>query len=197
MFTGIVEAMGRLHKTVTEQDVQRYQIQTSPDFTGEIKPGDSISVNGVCLTAYAIQEQSFMVDVSQETQRCATFGGLLRNNQVNLERAVTPATRLGGHFVNGHVDAVGTLNERIDNENESILWIRAPSDLTKYIAVKGSICIDGVSLTVNLIKEDQHCVTVIPHTLQNTTLHLLQPNDAVNIEVDLLARYLEQLNRKQ
>lgn len=196
MFTGIVEELGVIRKIAKKKDIDQYQIQTASSFTTEVKTGDSISINGVCLTAYNIQEETFVVDVSQETQRCTTFGGLIRNNQVNLERAVTPSTRLGGHIVSGHVDGLGELTDRIDHENESILWVTGPSDLTKYIALKGSICIDGVSLTVNQIKDDQHCVTIIPHTLQNTTLHLLQHGDMVNIEVDLLARYVEQLIRR-
>ena len=195
MFTGIVEELGIIRKITEKKDIAQYQIQTACSFTTEIKTGDSISISGVCLTAYDIQEETFVVDVSQETQRCTIFGGLIRNNQVNLERAVTPSTRLGGHIVSGHVDGLGELADRIDHENESILWITGPPDLTKYIAIKGSICIDGVSLTVNQIKDDQHCVTIIPHTLQNTTLHSLQHGDVVNIEVDLLARYVEQLIR--
>ncbi len=195
MFTGIVEGLGIIHKIAEKKDIDQYQIQTASSFTADIKAGDSIAINGVCLTAYDIQEETFVVDVSQETKRCTTFGSLIRNNQVNLERAVTPSTRLGGHIVSGHVDGLGELTDRIDHENESILWVTGPSDLTKYIAIKGSICIDGVSLTVNQIKQDQHCVTIIPHTLQNTTLNTLQHGDMVNIEVDLLARYVEKLIR--
>ncbi len=195
MFTGIVEELGIIRKIAEKKDIDQYQIQTASSFTTDVKTGDSIAINGVCLTAYDIQEETFVVDVSQETKRCTTFGGLIRNNQVNLERAVTPSTRLGGHIVSGHVDGLGELTDRIDHENESILWVTGPSDLTKYIAIKGSICIDGVSLTVNQIKQDQHCVTIIPHTLQNTTLNSLQHGDMVNIEVDLLARYVEKLIR--
>ncbi len=195
MFTGIVEELGIIRKIAEKKDIDQYQIQTASSFTTDVKTGDSIAINGVCLTAYDIQEETFVVDVSQETKRCTTFGGLIRNNQVNLERAVTPSTRLGGHIVSGHVDGLGKLTDRIDHENESILWVTGPSDLTKYIAIKGSICIDGVSLTVNQIKQDQHCVTIIPHTLQNTTLNSLQHGDMVNIEVDLLARYVEKLIR--
>ncbi len=195
MFTGIVEELGIIRKIAEKKDIDQYQIQTASSFTADVKTGDSIAINGVCLTAYDIQEETFVVDVSQETKRCTTFGGLIRNNQVNLERAVTPSTRLGGHIVSGHVDGLGKLTDRIDHENESILWVTGPSDLTKYIAIKGSICIDGVSLTVNQIKQDQHCVTIIPHTLQNTTLNSLQHGDMVNIEVDLLARYVEKLIR--
>ena len=196
MFTGIVEKIGSIHKLEEKEDVHRYQILANTSFTNDVRVGDSISISGVCLTAYDIQEGSFVIDVSQETQRCTAFSRPIRNDQVNLERAVTPSSRLGGHIVSGHVDGLGKLIERNDNENESILWISTPSDLAKYIAVKGSICMDGVSLTVNQIKKDRHCVTIIPHTLQNTTLSSLQAGDVVNIEVDLIARYLERLMRK-
>jgi len=195
MFTGIVEEVGTLRKIVEKNDIHQYQIQTPANFIEQVSEGDSISVNGVCLTAYNIQGDFFDVDVSGETQRCTTFSIQSRNESVNLERAVMPSTRLGGHFVSGHVDGLGEILDREDKQNESILWVSTPSDLKKYIATKGSICIDGVSLTVNEIKDDRHCLTIIPHTLNNTTLNSLQMGDKVNIEVDLLARYLEQLSR--
>ena len=195
MFTGIVEEIGILSKITEKKDIHQYKIQAASNFLENVLEGESISVNGVCLTAYNIQDNSFNVDVSEETQRCTTFGIKIQNESVNLERAVTPSTRLGGHLVNGHVDGLGELLNRKDNENESILWISTPSELKKYIAIKGSICIDGVSLTVNDVKDDRQCLTIIPHTLKNTTLNSLQTGDKVNIEVDLLARYLEQLSR--
>lgn len=197
MFTGIVEEVGTFDQIAEKKDVHQYHIHSTPSFTAAVKTGDSILVNGVCLTACKVQEGYFVVDVSRETRRCTTFGDKIRSNQVNLERAVMPSTRLGGHIVNGHIDGLGTLVERSDDENESVLWIAAPSDLARYIAVKGSICIDGVSLTVNQVERDRHSVTIIPHTLQNTTLHSLQPGDKVNIEVDLVARYLERLTRSE
>ena len=193
MFTGIIEEIGTVLKIAEKEDIHQYQIQAISSFISSIKIGDSISINGVCLTAYDIQKETFTVDVSQETQRCTTFGGLIENSQVNLESAMTPSARFGGHIVSGHIDGLGKLEERVDYENESTLWFTTPSDLIKYIAVKGSICINGVSLTVNKIKNNQHCVTIIPHTLRNTTLSSLQSGDTVNIEVDLIARYVEQL----
>jgi len=193
MFTGIIEDIGTIHKIDEKNDIHQYQIQTNTPFCNDVKLGDSIAINGVCLTAYKIQKDTFSVDVSQETQQCTTFCGQIRNKQVNLERAVTPTTRLGGHIVSGHIDGLGKLTKRVDHDNETILWFETPADLVKYIAVKGSICIDGVSLTVNRIKGSQHCVTIIPHTLQNTTLNSLQLGNMVNIEVDLLARHIEQL----
>jgi len=195
MFTGIIETIGTIHSVADKEDINQYRIQTNFDFMSGVKVGDSVAVNGVCLTAYALENDSFQVDVSQETQKCTSFGQPIRENQVNLERAVMPTTRLGGHFVSGHVDGLGTLVKRTDHDNETVLWINSPTDLTKYIAAKGSICINGVSLTVNEIQDGQHCLTIIPHTLQNTTLKSLQVQDLVNIEVDLIARYLENLSR--
>ncbi len=193
MFTGIIEEVGNIHSVANKQDIHQYQIQASNDFIQGVQQGDSIAVNGVCLTAYDVQADSFYVDVSQETQKCTSFGYISDNSQVNLERAVTPSTRLGGHFVSGHVDGLGALVQREDKENETILWIQAPENLSKYIAVKGSICINGVSLTVNKVKGDQCCITIIPHTLTNTTLNAIKVQDRVNIEVDLIARYLERI----
>ena len=195
MFTGIVEEIGTIHRISEKDDIHQYRIQASSDFMSDVQIGASISVNGICLTAYELQKDSFQVDVSNETQKCTSFGQIIRENKVNLERAVTPATRLGGHFVSGHVDGLGTLIKRDDNSNESVFWISCPAGLIKYIAAKGSICINGVSLTVNETKGDQHCLTIIPHTLKNTTLMFLQVQDLVNIEVDLIARYLEKLSQ--
>ena len=194
MFTGIIEEVGSIHNVANKKDIHQYQIQASEEFVKDVKQGDSISVNGVCLTAYDIHGDSFSVDVSKETQKCTNFG-FLEKGRVNLERAVTPTTRLGGHIVSGHVDGLGELIRREDNENETVLWIQAPSDLEKYIAVKGSICVNGVSLTINQIDRGQFCITIIPHTLAKTTLDSLEIKDKVNIEVDLIARYLEQINQ--
>ena len=193
MFTGIVEEVGFIRKLKEGKDIYQYQVHSTPAFASEIEMGDSVSINGVCLTVYGIQGPSFQVDVSMETRRCTTFGNSSRHEQVNLERAATPSTRLGGHIVSGHIDGIGTLEAREDSENESVLWISAPPDLSRYIAPKGSVCVDGISLTVNQVKGDRYCVTVIPHTLKNTTMGRIQPGDEVNLEVDLIARYLERL----
>jgi len=196
MFTGIIEEIGTMNCVAKKEDVHRYRIQASAQFINGIQLGDSISVNGICLTANDLSTESFHVDVSKETQKCTTFGESNTDEQVNLERAVTPSTRLGGHLVSGHIDGLGSINQRIDNANETIFWIKSPKELVKYIAVKGSICINGVSLTVNQIEDDLHCVTIIPHTLENTTLNSIKVEDSVNIEVDQVARYLEQLISK-
>jgi len=193
MFTGIIEEIGHIQHISNQSDIHQYKIQVSQDFIAEVHKGDSISVNGVCLTAYQLEKNEFHVDVSEETQSCTHFGFPIRENRVNLERAVKPTTRLGGHFVSGHVDGLSELANRNDKDNETVLWFAVPSELAKYIAVKGSICINGVSLTVNKLENDQFCITIIPHTLNNTTLKTLQTGDKVNIEVDLIARYLEQI----
>lgn len=193
MFTGIIEEIGLIHHLSSKSDIHQYKIQTTDIFVADMESGDSIAVNGVCLTAYQIEGNSFQVDVSEETQRCTHFGHSMRENHVNLERAVTPSTRMGGHFVSGHVDGMGVVSKRIDKENETKFWFSPPKELLKYIATKGSICINGISLTVNDINSDEFCVTIIPHTMKNTTLKNIKTKDMVNIEVDLVARYIEQI----
>lgn len=197
MFTGIIEEIGLIQHLLSRSDIHQYLIQTSETFTAVMQEGDSIAINGVCLTAYQIEKNTFKVDVSEETQNCTHFGHVKQENHVNLEHAVTPNTRMGGHFVSGHVDGLGKLSSREDKENESKLSFSVPDHLMKYIAVKGSICVNGVSLTVNDVTNEQFCVTVIPHTLMNTSLKNTQVNDKVNIEVDLIARYLEQLAKNK
>ncbi len=195
MFTGIIEELGTIEKVAFDNDIHQYRIHVSTEFIEGVKSGDSIAVDGICLTAYDLEKNSFQVDVSTETQHCTSFGHSKASHQVNLERSVTPTTRLGGHMVSGHVDGLGTVVKRDDNDNETVLWVKISADLVKYIAVKGSVCVNGVSLTVNQTLEDQFCVTIIPHTLQNTTLNMIQTTDLVNIEVDLIARYLEKLSQ--
>lgn len=193
MFTGIVEEVGSLQRLEGEQGTHQYRVSTTPAFAEGINTGDSISINGVCLTAYDVQADSFRVDVSMETRECTTFGTSSSEGQVNLERSVTPTTRLGGHIVSGHVDGICRLEARENHENESVLWISIPEDLSRYIVPKGSVCVDGVSLTVNRVEKDRYCVTVIPHTLECTTLGSRREGDEMNIEVDLVARYLAHL----
>ena len=193
MFTGIVEEVGTVRRLEGDQGTHRYQVLATAAFVEGIRTGDSICVNGVCLTACDVQGESFQVDVSTETRECTTFGTSAREGHVNLERSVTPSTRLGGHIVSGHVDGIGKLMAREDHESESVLWISIPDGLSRYIVPKGSVCVEGVSLTVNRVEKHQYCVTVIPHTLENTTLGHLQPGVEMNTEIDLVARYLERL----
>jgi riboflavin synthase len=159
----------------------------------DVALGDSIAVSGVCLTVIAFDTGSFDADVSLETLRCTKLGDLNKGDPVNLEKALTPETRLGGHIVSGHVDGVGEVVSRKPEGNSVHFKIRAPSELSKYIAAKGSITIDGTSLTVNAINADVFDLNIVPHTLQETTMDSFQAGTRVNLEVDVIARYLERL----
>jgi riboflavin synthase len=181
MFTGIVQAVGRIVRT-QPLEVDRGAL----DLTG-VAVGDSICVQGVCLTVTALTARGFTADVSQETLRVTA--GLDRPGPVNLEKSLALGDRLGGHLVAGHVDGVGL----VTRFQEGLLRVRMPPELRRYVARKGSICIDGVSLTVNRVEADELEVNLIPHTLQVTTLSRLASGARVNLEVDLLARYVERL----
>lgn len=159
----------------------------------DVRLGDSIAVNGVCLTVTQVDGGEFAVDISPETLRCTTLGALQPGSQVNLERALRVGDQLGGHLVSGHVDGVGQIRER--REDADCLWFRvsAPTPLAKYVARKGSVCIDGVSLTVNAVDGPSFELQIIPHTQKETLFGTYHVGDRVNIEVDLIARYLERL----
>ena len=181
MFTGIVQAVGEIVRTgPLEVDCGALDL-------GDVAVGDSICVQGVCLTVTATTPRGFTADVSRETLRVTA--GLDRPGPVNLEKSLAVGERLGGHFVAGHVDAVGVV-QRFD---DGLLRVRVPAELRRYVARKGSVCIDGVSLTVNRVEGDDFDVNLIPHTLRSTTLSRLAPGHKVNVEVDLLARYVERL----
>ncbi|HEY7758893.1 MAG TPA: riboflavin synthase [Burkholderiales bacterium] len=191
MFTGIVETTGEI-ASVTPVDQGARVVIRAPAFDlSDVKVGDSVSVDGVCLTAVAVRGESFSVDVSRETlDRTAGFRPAA---QVNLEKALRLSDRLGGHLVSGHVDGVGEVT-RLEPAGESrLLEVRAPQALARYIAPKGSIAINGVSLTVNRVTGERFEVNLIPHTLAVTNLQALQPGGRVNLEIDLIARYLESL----
>ena len=194
MFTGIIEAMGEV-MAVDDHDVDvRATIRADGlDFTG-MKSGNSIAVNGVCLTVVNISnDHCFSADISGETLSCATFGTLHRHQRVNLERALASPFRLDGHFVSGHVDGIGEIKGIRDEGRSLRIQMELPSGLSKYIARKGSICVDGVSLTVN-DRSDSGCESnIIPHTLEKTIISEYEIGTRVNIEVDLIARYLEGL----
>ena len=181
MFTGIVQAVGRIVRTGP------HEIDTGTLDLGGVSVGDSISVQGVCLTVTALAARGFLADVSTETLAVTT--GLERPGPVNLERALRVGDALGGHLVAGHVDGVGELVRR----DGGVFAFRAPQALGRYLARKGSICVDGVSLTVNRVAGSEFEVNLIPHTLHVTTLGRLAPGGKVNLEVDLVARYLERL----
>ncbi|MFA5938792.1 MAG: riboflavin synthase [Sinimarinibacterium sp.] len=192
MFTGIIEAVGGIAAIEALGGDRRMRFEAA-GYLGDVRPGDSIAVNGVCLTAIALDERHFSADLSAETLGLTTAGRWVAGRRVNLERALTPSKPLGGHLVSGHVDGVGRLIERYEDARSWRFRFEAPHELARYIARKGSICIDGVSLTVNDVDGDRFGVNIIPHTLGQTTLGELQAGDPVNLEVDLVARYLERL----
>jgi riboflavin synthase len=192
MFTGIVEAIGCIAevKPLEEQAV-RIVVRAGALDLLDVRVGESIAVNGVCLTVTQVGEGTFIADVSAETLRCTT--GLNRPGKVNLEKSMKLDSRLDGHMVSGHVDGVGQVLALQPSGGHTLLEIRVPRTLAKYIAYKGSVAINGVSLTVNHVKGDSFQVNLIPHTLAMTTLKELRQGDEANVEVDLLARYLERM----
>ncbi|MBD3609519.1 MAG: riboflavin synthase, partial [Gammaproteobacteria bacterium] len=159
----------------------------------DVKLGDSIAVNGVCLTAVELPGNGFWADVSGETLARSNMGDFQVGFKVNLEKALTPTTRLGGHLVSGHGDGVGEVAERFDDGRSVRFRIKAPDELAKYIAEKGSICVDGISLTVNAVEGAIFDLNIVPHTLQETTMEGFQPGTRVHLEVDIIARYLERM----
>jgi len=193
MFTGIIEATGTIAAMEPRGGDRRVRVLTGKLDLGDVALGDSIAVSGVCLTAVELPGDGFWADVSGETLTRTAFAGLQVGSRVNLEKALTPSTRLGGHLVSGHVDGVGTIESRETQARSVRFTIRAPDALARYIAEKGSICIDGVSLTVNGVKGAVFELNIVPHTLAETTLEEFQPGRQVNLEVDLIARYLERL----
>ncbi|MCV6636687.1 riboflavin synthase [Candidatus Albibeggiatoa sp. nov. NOAA] len=193
MFTGIIQAFGKIQQIQPTGVDARFKIHTGHEFLEGVQLGDSIAVNGVCLTVTEMTGGSFWADVSGETLQRTTFAHLKVNDLTNLEKALTPQTHLGGHIVSGHVDGIGILNERYNDGRSVRLAIKAPDALAKYIAEKGSICVDGISLTVNLVKGAVFELNIVPHTLEKTTLGTMQTGHEVNLEVDIIARYLERL----
>lgn len=193
MFTGIVQAVGKIAALEKRGGDARVRVATGKLDLSDVKLGDSIAVNGVCLTAVEMDARGFSADVSGETLARTTLGGFKPGDAVNLEKALTPTTRLGGHLVSGHVDGVGTVRERTQDARSVRFRIEAPAALAKYVAEKGSVCVDGVSLTVNAVDGTAFEINIVPHTLAETTLDELAPGRRVNIEVDILARYLERL----
>jgi riboflavin synthase len=192
MFTGIIEELGRVSEL--EKHSAGARIIVSADLvTSDASEGDSISVNGVCLTALEITESSFAADVSDETLAKSTLGGLGVGTRVNLERAVTPSTRLGGHIVQGHVDGRGTFNGA---RNEGDFWtvtIGFPKELGRYFVYKGSVSVEGISLTIADLRESEFDIAIIPKTWELTNLSVLAPGDPVNLEADVIAKYVERL----
>jgi len=197
MFTGIIESVGRIKKIEPVGGDMRLSVDAGSLDMNDVQLGDSIAVNGVCLTAIEFDSHSFAADVSNETINLTSLKDIVVGSEVNLEKALLPTTRLGGHLVSGHVDGLGEVIS-IKEESRSVhLIIRAPEDLKHYIAMKGSICVDGTSLTVNKITDADFEINIVPHTQQQTVIKNYKPGTKVNLEVDLIARYLERLLTKQ
>ena len=193
MFTGIILAIGKITAIESRGGDVRLTLHTGKLPLDGVALGDSIAVNGVCLTAVALGKDFFSDDVSNETLSLTSLAHAKIGAPVNLELALTPTTRLGGHIVSGHVDGIGTVVDK-KNDGRSIRFtLKAPDELAKYIAQKGSICIDGISLTVNHVNGAQFDINIVPYTLSETTLNHATVGTQVNLEVDLLARYMERL----
>lgn len=193
MFTGIVQALGAVRAVTASASGRRLVIELGALGSRPFRLGDSIAVNGACLTVVVIDAGTFAADVSAETLRVTTLGSLAAGSPVNLEPAMTLAEPLGGHLVTGHVDGVAAVAERRDEGETAVLRFALPPTLQCYAARKGSICIDGVSLTVNEVADGAVLVTLVPHTLQHTIMQHYRIGTPVNVEVDLVARYVERL----
>ncbi|MFC8534354.1 riboflavin synthase [Streptomyces sp. NPDC057249] len=192
MFTGIVEELGEVTAVEQLDDASRFRLR-GPVVTEGAKHGDSIAVNGVCLTVVDLGEHEFTADVMAETLNRSSLGALTTGSRVNLERPMALGGRLGGHIVQGHVDGTGRILERRPSENWEIVKISLPAALTRYVVEKGSITVDGVSLTVVDAGPDYFTISLIPTTLALTTLGIKGPGDPVNLEVDVIAKYVERL----
>jgi riboflavin synthase len=191
MFSGIIENVGKVISIQRRGILSVLQVESS--LANQLNIGDSISVNGICLTAVAADEKRFRVEIMPETLHRTTLGKLRAGEKVNLELALKISDRLGGHLVQGHVDGVGHIRRQSKTENSAVWTIAAPKELMKYIVPKGSIAIDGISLTVVETKADQFSVSLIPHTLKHTTLGQRRIGQMVNLEVDVVGKYVERM----
>jgi riboflavin synthase len=193
MFTGIIKAIGEVGQIARQGGDMRLTINAEGIPWADFDVGESISVNGVCLTAVEIGNAGFVTDVSIETLDVTALAGLAVGNKVNLEPSLALGERLGGHLVSGHVDCIGTIRARESDARSVRMNVEIPAEYRRYVARKGSVCIDGVSLTVNEVSDAGFSVNIIPHTAQVTIIGDYKVGEIVNIEVDLLARYLERL----
>jgi riboflavin synthase len=195
MFTGITEYVGKIESLERGEDGGRLRVSLAgaASIAAEMKAGDSISVNGCCLTVVEFGAKSFVADLSGETLRRTSFGEMKAGNVVNLERPLAEGARLGGHFVQGHVDGIGRITRLAPEGDSWWLSVRVPEDLRRYVAEKGSIAIDGISLTVARWQDGIADIAIIPFTHQHTNVHAMTVNDAVNLETDMLAKYVESL----
>ncbi|MBD1575113.1 MULTISPECIES: riboflavin synthase [Vibrio] len=193
MFTGIVEAVGTISAIIPKGEDVTITVDCGKLDMSDVKLGDSIATNGVCLTVVQFSSHSYSADLSLETLKRTGFTQYQVGDNVNLEKAMLPSTRFGGHIVSGHVDEVGTIIERQPVGRAVEYWVQVPSHLSRYIAEKGSITIDGISLTVNDVRKDSFKITIVPHTSAETTVDSFVVGHKVNLEVDIIARYLERL----
>ncbi|GEM75622.1 riboflavin synthase [Vibrio sagamiensis] len=193
MFTGIIEAVGTLAAVTPKGEDVTVKIETGKLDMSDVKLGDSIAANGVCLTVVEFGEHYYRADLSLETLNKTGFSAYQVGDKVNLEKAMLPTTRFGGHIVSGHIDGVGTIVERNHVGRAIELWLDMPESLSKYVAEKGSITVDGISLTVNELRKNAFKLTIVPHTSEETTIEQFQVGRRVNLEVDVLARYMERL----
>ena len=193
MFTGIIQSKGDIKEILSSREGARLKINTNALDLSDSKVGDSIAVDGVCLTVTQLSGDGFTADVSNETLACTTFSGLKQEQEVNLEKSLRANQGINGHLVSGHVDGIGSVSS-VEKDGDSVrIQIEAQNDIVKYIAKKGSICINGVSLTVNRVVKNIFDVNIVPHTLSATTLADLSLNSNVNLEIDQIARYVERL----
>ncbi len=193
MFTGIIQAIGTVAGKEQRGGDLRLVIRSRGLAMDDVHLGDSIATNGVCLTVVELTGDGYVADVSQETLVYSTLSGLSVGTNVNLEKALTLSTPLGGHLVSGHVDGIGTILERREEARSIRFLVEAPKELARYIAHKGSICVDGASLTVNSVDGNRFDLNIVPHTQQETIIEGYRPGSRVNLEVDVVARYLERL----
>ena len=193
MFTGLIQGVGRLRALEPQGGDIRIHIDTGSLPFNAVEMGESIAVNGVCLTVVGFDDASFSADVSTETLSLTTLGGLSEGAALNLERALQPTERMGGHMVSGHVDGMGRVLDVQDDARAQRWHFSMPPELAKYVAKKGSICVDGVSLTVNAVDDTTFDVALVPHTVSHTAFADTQVGDAVNLEIDVVARYVERL----
>ena len=193
MFTGIIQSKGNIKEILSSREGARLKINTNALDLSDSKVGDSIAVDGVCLTVTQLSGDGFKADVSNETLACTTFSGLKQEQEVNLEKSLRANQGIDGHLVSGHVDGIGSVSS-VEKDGDSLrIQIEAQNDIVKYITKKGSICINGVSLTVNSVVKNIFDVNIVPHTLSATTLAGLSLNSNVNLEIDQIARYVERL----
>ncbi|WP_068712351.1 riboflavin synthase [Vibrio tritonius] len=195
MFTGIVEAVGRLRAITPRGEDVTVTVEVGNLDMSDVKLGDSIATNGVCLTVVAFDQHTYQADLSVETLKKSSFVDSQAGDKVNLEKAMLPTTRFGGHIVSGHVDGVGEIVERNPVGRAIEFWVQMPAELSKYVAEKGSITVDGISLTVNDLRKNAFKLTIVPHTTSETTIDSFRVGRKVNLEVDVLARYMERLLR--